>query len=372
MRRLSRRGAVAGLAAGGAAAVLALFQRASACEAIGPTLSAEISPLRIGGRLAYVPADGQVWVLNGDTMARVSDQPNLRAHGPRWSPDGREIAYLAHPADQRLSDAGRRDDLYVVAADGGCPRRITRRGEPMGDLHWLPNGDGLLYQTRAGIGSLYEGFRIHRVTPDGEVTTAPSATSIPYFDQVAAALSPDGSRLAYILIAYGTAMQVFLVVTDSRGTDGRRVADFTRGRSRPFALAWRPDGSGIAYAAGSSVRESGPDGADRGTVVELAGRDAALAPPASLGPRRIRASPRGGHRWWRRRLVQVPADRGRRRPGDRTGHPRRDANLARSGPVERQRPGHPFHDRTGCRLGSAPHPVRRGPRRLEPGNGADD
>ncbi len=58
---------------------------------------------------------------------------------PSFSPDGRWIAFYAREGQ------GDRADLYVVATDGGEPRRLLQGGLPetRGGPRWAPEGNGL-------------------------------------------------------------------------------------------------------------------------------------------------------------------------------------------------------------------------------------
>jgi dipeptidyl aminopeptidase/acylaminoacyl peptidase len=54
--------------------------------------------------------------------------------GPRWSPDGRNIAFTA----KRKDDA--EPQVYLIAVDGGEARRLTTLATGCGSLKWFPDG----------------------------------------------------------------------------------------------------------------------------------------------------------------------------------------------------------------------------------------
>lgn len=77
---------------------------------------------------------------------------------PAFSPDGREIAYsrqddLWTPGDLDDAEVGNAaTDVYVMAADGSSPRRLTTPGAVSGSPAWAPDGAAVYY---------------YRVAPDG-------------------------------------------------------------------------------------------------------------------------------------------------------------------------------------------------------------
>jgi serine/threonine protein kinase/WD40 repeat protein len=61
---------------------------------------------------------------------------------PRWSPDGRWIAF------QRGDSI--RFDIFVVPAGGGEPRQLTRDNGMISGFSWLPDSSGLIYSSSRG------------------------------------------------------------------------------------------------------------------------------------------------------------------------------------------------------------------------------
>jgi Tol biopolymer transport system component len=76
---------------------------------------------------------------------------------PRWSPDGKQIAYMAGRIKPPGDDA---DDLeytiFLVDAEGGEPRQVVESLDPhqRGGLCWSPDGKRLTYLAPGGIRSL--------------------------------------------------------------------------------------------------------------------------------------------------------------------------------------------------------------------------
>jgi len=82
-----------------------------------------------------------LWRLDeGGAAIQLTDDPAYAESLPRWSPDGTLIAFARWAASTpRL---GANAELWVMAPDGGGPRRLTRDG---GYISWLPNSHRILY-----------------------------------------------------------------------------------------------------------------------------------------------------------------------------------------------------------------------------------
>src|SRR5262249_58662348 len=65
-----------------------------------------------------------------------------RAHGPAWSPDGMQVAYIA--------DTSGLDQAWTISASGDEPRQLTSFGERVGLVKWSPDGTAMLVTVDAG------------------------------------------------------------------------------------------------------------------------------------------------------------------------------------------------------------------------------
>lgn len=164
-----------------------------------------------------------------------------------WSPNGRWIAYSR---DTGLSG---QESLWIVAAAGGRPRRLTDC-TTCTDVQptWSPNGRLLVFE-----GAVGSSFGLYTVRPDGSglrmITTNGADPE----------WSPDGRRIAFdsdtnsIAVVNADGSHVHLLFAGARGTgpgdpswspDGRKLVFFkTPGRPGHFrAEVWtmNADGSG--------------------------------------------------------------------------------------------------------------------------------
>ncbi|BDU78345.1 S41 family peptidase [Mesoterricola sediminis] len=131
---------------------------------------------------------GDVWVVpkEGGLAQRLST-PAGEESFPRFSPDGKEIAFTAtYDGNQ---------DVYVMPAGGGVPARITHHPLPDRVLGWTPDGKSILFASMMESGK--DRFnKIFKVAKGGGL---PEALPVPYGEF--GALSPDGKVLAYMPIS---------------------------------------------------------------------------------------------------------------------------------------------------------------------------
>ena len=106
-------------------------------------ISAEITTFSKDGKwIAYVTYPvGSLWRsrVDGSERLQLTDPP-IYPLNPRWSPDGKQIAFWGYRK-------GTVDEIYTVPADGGTPQPLlpgnaVARREP----NWSPNGDRILFE----------------------------------------------------------------------------------------------------------------------------------------------------------------------------------------------------------------------------------
>ncbi len=94
-----------------------------------------------GSRLAFVvtePATGvtrarHIWLLNAGTSAyRQFSYSNKTESQPRWSPDGKQLAFL--------SDRDDFQQIYLIGADAGEARALTQGKRSIQSFEWAPDG----------------------------------------------------------------------------------------------------------------------------------------------------------------------------------------------------------------------------------------
>ncbi len=167
--------------------------------------------------LWLVPADG-----SGAPRAITS---GTRDSSPRWSPDGKTLAFVRSPdKDGRPQPA----QIYLLALDGGEARPITDLARGAGAPAWSPDGKRIAFSS-----SMRDGDTAPPAPAKSDVRVITSAT---YRNNGGGWADPD--RASHIW------------VTEVRGgTEIARPTQLTTGKYSEGGHAWSPDGSKIYFTS---------------------------------------------------------------------------------------------------------------------------
>src|SRR5690242_20290760 len=88
-----------------------------------------------------------IWVasLDGSEEPRQLTSGTRSDSSPRWSPDGRWLAFVSN-RDGKDEDA--HSELYVLPANGGEPRRLTDDKEGVESIAWSPDSRRIAFARR--------------------------------------------------------------------------------------------------------------------------------------------------------------------------------------------------------------------------------
>jgi dipeptidyl aminopeptidase/acylaminoacyl peptidase len=209
-----------------------------------------------------------VWLgpVDGSAPPRPITSGDKRDEGPRWSPDGRWLAFTSDRDGEKLQ-------LYVMpAGEPGEPRRVTDLDEDVEHVAWAPDGSRLAFASRVPDPAQQEKDdekrpprRITRLQfkLDNEGWTAdrrrhlfvvaadgpgpPRQVTSGDFEDQRPAWSPDGARIAFVSAReadWDLIPVTDLYVVAAGGGDPERVTRLDGVCSLP---SWSPDGSRIAY-----------------------------------------------------------------------------------------------------------------------------
>jgi serine/threonine protein kinase/Tol biopolymer transport system component len=106
-------------------------------------MSAELLDFSADGKwVAYVTyPEGSLWrsKLDGSQGLQLTFPP-MRAHFPRWSRDGKRIAFPA-------TVPGKPWKIHLVSAEGGVPQQVMPGERHELDINWSPDGNSLVFGT---------------------------------------------------------------------------------------------------------------------------------------------------------------------------------------------------------------------------------
>jgi dipeptidyl aminopeptidase/acylaminoacyl peptidase len=90
---------------------------------------------------------GAIWVAacDGSAEPRQLTSGERADSSPRWSPDGRWLAFLSNRDGE---EEKAHDELYVLPADGGEPRRLTDGDEAVMSIAWSPDSRRIAFARR--------------------------------------------------------------------------------------------------------------------------------------------------------------------------------------------------------------------------------
>jgi len=84
-------------------------------------------------------SDGTLWRSKVDGTQKLQLVfPPMQAYLPRWSPDGKQIAFFGHPPGEPWQ-------IFIVPAEGGSPELIFRSTINSADPNWSPDGKSLVF-----------------------------------------------------------------------------------------------------------------------------------------------------------------------------------------------------------------------------------
>ncbi len=261
--RLSVRPRILLAAVSALAAALALI----ACGRPGPPAAAgqevvDLSALRpafaFGGGIVFqsdLDGDNDIYLLTGAGLRRLTDDP-ASDEFPKWSPDGRLVAFSSNRTG--------RYQIHVMASDGSDVRQVTRSEADAIEEGWFPDGRRLAF-TEERKRTLGRSYVLKEIGLDG----GEAVTLLPDFDGSSALpeFSPGGLLLGF------TGKRL-------RGWDVY-VADLAKKSFRPLTEGGKacrphfsPDGSKIAFTSSEADGKGdiwimNPDGSGRERLTEL-------------------------------------------------------------------------------------------------------
>ena len=215
----------------------------------------------------------RIWVtpVDGSRPAAPFTSDAASSSSPRWSPDGRSLAFLS------ARDGGR-PQIWILSRDGGEARRLTNLDNGVSTFEWSPDGARFVCLTRTGPApsktsdvrhylhinykfndtGFFDEKRSHLVVVDLKTATPRQVTDGDDWNDTDPRWSPDSSRIAFVSDRSGKEFD-FSHNTDvwtipAAGGLPTRISDHAGPDRSP---RWSPDGRRIAFL-GSADEEDQP------------------------------------------------------------------------------------------------------------------
>lgn len=264
-----------------------------------------------------------IWMTSwdGSRTLQLTSTPKESESQPKWSPDGRYLAFVSGRGDENEAD-----QLWLLDRAGGEARKLTEGRLSVEDYAWSPDGKRLALILKDGepeeksdddtgkgdaatakpkadpkrpkpivIDRYYfkqdiEGYlgarRSRLYVLDLASGRAERITDAGDYDEVLPAWSPDGRQIAFVSKRHPEADRDYnwdvFVVDAKPGSKPRAVSPFEGPDNDPdweSAPAWSPDGKLIAYLQGGPVK-----------LIAYGVRHLAVVPAAGGTPRLISPS----------------------------------------------------------------------------------
>lgn len=213
------------------------------------------------------PRDTNIWVApaDGSEPARpFAASPKSETH-PRWSPDGRYLAFLSDRGEPAGEEKEAKNQVYLMRTDGGEAEQLTSFKGGVEDLRWSPDGRMIAFTVRDPLTEDDEKKQKKRddaIYVDHENKYArlwaltvserkPVQVTKQDLNVSDFAWSPDGRELAIAVSSTPSNDDIYwhskLVVV--RRLDGEIVRTLSENLSaRAGGIQWSPDGGTIAFA----------------------------------------------------------------------------------------------------------------------------
>lgn len=262
-----------------------------------------------------------IWVVptDGSAAPRLLVDESWTPGAPRWSPDGRSLAFTSGRAVADSSSSGtaaRRENLpapavgraqlWTVSVAGGAPHRVTNVGNGVSNCDWSPEGTRFVCLVRTGPSDTldtgpersdvrhyshirykfndsgwFDDRRSHLWIIDAATGAARAITSGDAWNDTDPRWSPDGARIAFVSDRTGREYD------EGGNADvwtipaaGGALTRISTSEGRDGSPEWSPDGKSIAFVG--SADEDGPAqifiAPSTGGEARLAAKDLDLIP----------------------------------------------------------------------------------------------
>lgn len=155
-------------------------------------------------------------------------------HHPRWSPDGKELAYSEYHEDNiRI--------MILKPETGKPPEKLTKQSNPDFEPSWSPDGKQILFSFDKAMPNQGD-IEVARVNRDGSdlqvLVSSPGALS----HEESPCWSPDGKQMVFVSTREGN-QEIY-----TANSDGSNLKRLTTDSAMDRNPVWSPDGKRIYFS----------------------------------------------------------------------------------------------------------------------------
>ncbi|HLZ62206.1 MAG TPA: S9 family peptidase [Ktedonosporobacter sp.] len=260
----------------------------------------------------------RIWVADtAKGKARPVINGKWGAQCPRWSPDGRQLAFITRPESDSTGSSGSRGQekekpqLHLMAAhdllagesdpggDGGPgkARLVCKLPNGVSNLSWSPDGSRIAFTSREGdapkrdprVLTAARHCRLWTIRPDQSIPEPVTPGGIHVWEY---SWSPDSQQMALYYSQGAEDTDWYHSEIGVVAADGGAVRQLTHLQWPARCLAWSPNSQQIAYLAGR-WSDPGRGCGDILTISVSSGETRNLTPGITTSPSWCRWLPQG-------------------------------------------------------------------------------
>ena len=194
----------------------------------------------------------RVWTVGteGGESAEPLTKALSEAYAPRWSPDGKQIAFIGKTEGEKV-----KPQVYVMAADGGEARQVCTMPNGAGGLAWSPDGKRLSFLSLEGAEPESDPIvikpgrhmRLWTVRPDYDTPEPVTPNNLTVWDYI---WSPDSKNIAMYYSLGPDETDWYRGQVGVVAAEGGAVRQMTHLTRQAASITWTPDSTHITYISG--------------------------------------------------------------------------------------------------------------------------